>query len=472
MNWDVIVVGGGASGLPCALFAARRGAKVLLIEASDKLGGSLQIAQGQLSAAGTKVQKAKGIADTPADHLEDILRISKNTVDRDLVTLAVNNAADTFDWLMDAGFEMVPEHPVNGRAHEPYSKLRYYWGVDYGRSIVKVLRAQIQPEIDRGAITVKFNTRVKDLVIEDGEVRGVIAHGPDGAIDTFRGKNIVLASGGYAANPQMFEQLNGVPLFGALAYPYSQGDGHKLAQSAGAFLRGREHYLSNFGVVLADDNFPSKSVGRANTYPEQRMPWEVYVNSAGQRFIAEDNPSVDAREHALLEQPGLRYWIIFDDAIFRAAPPLLYDETRESIAAKFDAGQANFFKADTLDALAAKAGLPPSAVADSIRAYNAALQAGAADPMGRAYRPAPIVTAPFYAIRQQGTSSTSTVGLGINTKLEVTRSDGSPIRGLYAVGELLGSGQLMGSSFCGGMMGTPALTFGRLLGQSLLHWGS
>ena len=150
MNWDLIVVGGGSSGIPTALFSARRGAKVLLIEASDVLGGSLQIAQGQLSAAGTKVQKAKGISDTPQEHLDDILRISKNTVDRDLVTLAVNNAAETFDWLMDVGFEMVPEHPVNGRAHELYSKLRYYWGVDYGRSVVKVLRAQIQPEIEIG----------------------------------------------------------------------------------------------------------------------------------------------------------------------------------------------------------------------------------------------------------------------------------------------------------------------------------
>jgi fumarate reductase flavoprotein subunit len=84
--------------------------------------------------------------------------------------------------------------------------------------------------------------------------------------------------------------------------------------------------------------------------------------------------------------------------------------------------------------------------------------------------PAPIAKAPFYAIRLQGTSSTSTVGLAINDDLQVIRTDGTVVPGLYAVGELLGSGQLMGSSFCGGMMGTPALTFGRLLGQRLLHW--
>src|SRR5579884_2669123 len=107
-SWDVIVVGGGTAGLPCAIFAARRGANVLLLEAADKLGGTLHLAQGQLSAAGTKVQRAKGISDTPDEHFADILRISKDTVDHPLVRLAVDNAAATFDWLMDCGFEMIP----------------------------------------------------------------------------------------------------------------------------------------------------------------------------------------------------------------------------------------------------------------------------------------------------------------------------------------------------------------------------
>jgi fumarate reductase flavoprotein subunit len=459
--WDAIVIGGGTSGLPAAIFAARRGARVLLCDAADKLGGTLHLAQGQLSAAGTKVQKAKGIADTPAEHLADIMRISKGTVDRDLVALAVENAAETFDWLMDRGFDMVPDHPVNGRAHEPYSKLRYYWGVDWGRSILKVLLAELEPEVARGAVTVRLGTAMRDLVVEHGAVRGVVVESADGGRETLYGRNVVLASGGYAANAALFEDLNGVPLYGALAYPYSQGDGLTLALKFGAALGGRENYLSNFGVVLEHDRYPSPVFGRANTYPEQRMPWEIYVNARGERFIAEDNPSVDAREHALLAQPGLRYWIVFDDAIFRAAP-------RDEIAAQFGR-HPMFLRAATLPDLAAAAGLPADALAKTVAAYNAGRAAGP-DPLGRLHRPAPIAVPPFYAIRQQGTSSTSTVGLRVNRDFQVLRQDGNPVLGLYAVGELLGSGQLMGSSFCGGMMGTPALTFGRLLGQRVLQW--
>ena len=469
MIWDVIVVGGGTAGLPTAIFAARRGARVLLVEASSRLGGTLHLAQGQLSAAGTKLQQAKGIVDTPAEHFADIIRISKNTVDRSLARLAVDNAAETFDWLMDRGFEVEPAHPVDGRAHEPYSKPRYYWGKDWGRSIAKVLVAELEPEIARGAVTVMVSTAVTGLVFDQGGgVRGVTVCRPDGATEDVAGRNVVLASGGYAANPLLFEKLNGVPLFGAGSNPESQGTGLALGQSAGGTLRGAHNYLSNFGVVLESETYPAKVFGRANTYPEQRMPWEIYVNARGVRFVAEDEPSVDMREHALLKQPGLRYWIVFDDAIFKAAPPLLYDRSREEIAALFGR-HPMFFVADSLSALAEATGVDGAALTATVAAYNAGVAAGR-DELGRRNLPAPIAVPPFYAVRQQGTSVTSTVGLTVNDRLQVVRSDGTAVPGLTAAGEILGSGQLMGRSFCGGMMGTPALTFGRLLGQRLLQW--
>ena len=466
-TWDVIVVGGGTAGLPCAIFAARRGAKVLLLDAADKLGGALHLAQGQLSAAGTKVQKARGISDTPDEHFADILRISKDTVNHPLVRLAVDNAAETFDWLMDCGFEMVPEHPVEGRAHEPYSKQRDYWGVDYGRSLVKVLVAQVQPEIERGAVTLRLSTPVEALDMENGTVRGVVV-GKGDAREVIRGRNVVLTCGGYAANPEMFSALNGLPLFGQGAYPHSQGAGITLGLSAGGYLRGAQSYLSNFGVILENDRYPSPIFGRFNTYPNQRQPWEIYVNTHGRRFIREDEPSVDAREHALLAQPGLRYWIVFDESIRRAAPPQMADRTREDIAALFDR-HPMFVKADTLAQLAARMGVPAAALADTVATYNRGHNDGR-DALGRAHMPRPLSDGPFYAVKHQGTSVTSTVGLAVNHVLQLIQDNGAPIPGIYAAGEILGAGQLMGSAFCGGMMGTPALTFGRLLGDKVLQF--
>jgi fumarate reductase flavoprotein subunit len=81
--------------------------------------------------------------------------------------------------------------------------------------------------------------------------------------------------------------------------------------------------------------------------------------------------------------------------------------------------------------------------------------------------PRRIEKGPFYAIRHQGHSTTSTVGLAVDRELRVVRPGGEPIRNLYAAGELLGAGQTQGKSFVGGMMVTPALSFGRVLGQRL-----
>src|SRR5262249_43694600 len=163
--------------------------------------------------------------------------------------------------------------------------------------------------------------------------------------EVIRGRYVVLACGGYSSNPEMFAALNGIPLFGNAAYPYSQGKGITLGLAAGGVLRGGQNYLSNFGIILENERFPDPIFCRFNTYPNQRQPWEVYVNVHGQRFVGEDEPSVDAREHALLAQNGLRYWIIFDEAIRRAAPPQMVDRSREEIAALFDR-HPMFVKAD------------------------------------------------------------------------------------------------------------------------------
>ena len=111
-EWDAIVIGGGSAGIPAAIFAAERGAKVLIIEGSHRIGGTLDRSSGQLSAAGTSLQKAKGIKDTPQDHFDDVMRISRGTANPEMVRVAVDNAADTIEWLISIGWTALPEHPV------------------------------------------------------------------------------------------------------------------------------------------------------------------------------------------------------------------------------------------------------------------------------------------------------------------------------------------------------------------------
>ena len=128
-----------------------------------------------------------------------------------------------------------------------------------------------------------------------------------------------------------------------------------------------------------------------------------------------------------------------------------------------------FTSASTIGELAAKSGLDAVVMAKTIDSYNAA-QASGSDKLGRNHMPLPIAKPPYYAIAVQGFTVKSCSGLGIDTQMRVLRSDGSPIQNLYAVGEVIGGGNTSGDSFVNGMMVTPALTFGRMLGQSILKF--
>ena len=348
-EWDLIVVGGGNAGMPAAIFAALRGARVLIVETAATLGGTLQLSSGQMSAAGTKLQAAKGIPDSPQSHYDDVMRISKQTANPELLRLAVFNAGATFDWLMDNGFEVHDEHPVTGTTHEPYSHARYAWGTRGGLSILDVLNEQLRPHIEGGRVDVLTNTEATELLVGPrDEVIGIVARDALGGEERFHAKQTLLACGGYASNPDMFERYEGAKDYSDVSYAYSQGAGISLALSVGGYVRGGEHHLPLFGAILADDNFPSPMVGAVRPWPPERPPWEIYVNRNGERFMAEDVPSHDAHEHGLLAQPEERCWVVFDDRIFKDAPQLVRGSftdpwTQDDVVAAFENDTPMFF---------------------------------------------------------------------------------------------------------------------------------
>lgn len=465
--WDIIVVGGGSSGMPAAIFGAERGGRVLLIDAAPSLGGTLWVATGQMSAAGTRLQRDRGIADDADAHYDDVMRISRGTANPGLVRLATANAAATFDWLMDQGFEPLPDHPVRGFGHEPYRESRYYWGAQGGLSVKDVLVPKVERLVEQGAITLKLEHEVVAVDTDaDGRVVGVTARDSAGAEHRFEARSVVLSCGGYASNPELFAELNGYPLYHAAPYDYSQGAGLRLGQSVGGYLRGHENVFNNFGTLFNSDTFPAPMFARPETFPERRQPWEIYVNAEGQRFVREDIDSVDAREMALLHQTDRRFWIVFDERILSEARPLLIDWTVEQTRKAFEENGPAFSSAPTIEGLAAEAGIDAAGLRRAIEGFNYGVETGH-DFFGRAHAPRPIEQGPFYAIRMQGCAISGAVGLAVDDELRVIREDGSVVENLYAAGELLGSGQTMGKAACGGMMVTPALTFGRLLGQKL-----
>jgi fumarate reductase flavoprotein subunit len=465
---DFVIVGAGTAGLPAAIFAARRGAKVVLIDAADTLGGTLHLANGQVSAAGTRTQLAKGIThDTPEAHFTDIMALSRGHADVNVARRTADLAPATINWLLDNGLTPLPDHPVTGDSpgRPAYKIPRYLWGAGQGRDILKVVLQQLAPELASGRVTTQLNTRATGFIVgPSGVVEGVRAMRAGEALE-FRGRHMLLTTGGYAMNPKLFQDLIGQPTYAAGSWPQAQGDGLGMVTAIGGGLRGAELHRAGSGSILTADSFPAKVYARFITTPQERQPWEIWVNGKGERFVAEDEPSTYTREREIVRQNRFKYAIVFDQGIFDAAPPGVAGWTREKMAEHFNA-HPMFAKSDTLDALARAIGAEPGSLRATVAAYNNCVSGGA-DPLGRKHMPRAIAQGPYYAITQLGTSATSSVGVVIDQDLRVLRADGSVVPNLYAAGEVLGSGATLGNAFVPGMMLTPALTLGRWLGETL-----
>lgn len=466
-RWDLVIIGGGTAGLPAAIEAAARGARVLVIDKAPQLGGTLHVSTGQMSGAGTVFQARAGIEDSAEAHYADAMRINRNTGDPAITRLWTQHAGETLNWLAEHGFDIGEDQPVYGQAHEPYETRRYLWAPEGGRAILEVLLRLLEPHVAAGRVELMLGTGAVELIkSRQGRVTGVVVEDEDGRRQDVQGAEVLLAAGGCAANPRMYEDLHGVPLYCQAAWPYSQGQGLMLGLGAGGQLHGGDRYLGLFGAVMADTWTPAGLDFSLGLYADSRPPWELYVNVHGQRFIREDEASVHERELALDDQPGHRFWVVFDEATLANAPSLVPGWSEARLRERFE-DHPMLFSAPTLASLALRAGIHPRGLEASVAEYNARREAGATDPLGREYRPVSLDQGPYYAIQCQGWTLVSFAGLVVDDSLRVLDADGQPIPGLTAAGEILGAGATSGKGYVGGALVTPALAFGRLLGARL-----
>jgi hypothetical protein len=281
---------------------------------------------------------------------------------------------------------------------------------------------------------------------------------------------VVLATGGFASDRDLFEEIEGAALVSA-AHPTSTGDGLVIAREAGAGIGGRGRYLPTFGG-LPHPTTPGKAYydERPLLVATERLPWELYVDRTGRRFVAEDERSIDRKERALAASTDGTFWTVFDDRARLASVPMVVGWSPEDVLAKAGT-RTGVHQADTLAELAGLAGIDPDGLTATVERYNAAVATGHDTEFGRTHLPAPVAEPPFFAMENHGITLITFAGVDVDDRLRVRRPDGTPLEGVHAIGELIGAAATCGNSFCGGMLVTPALTFGRLLGRRLAARG-
>ena len=463
--YDVICVGAGSAGLPLAIRAAQNGAKVLQVEADNRIGGTLHWSSGQIAAAGTRLQKEHGVTDTPEEHFADAQHIANGQIDPVVLKLFVDNAADTIDWLMDLGFKPAAGTPVVGEAHEAYSKRRYLWGDNAALSILDVLRPVHEKLVAAGKIDLLLEHRLSSLITDDaGAVKGINVDNGNNKITQLYGSSVVLACGGYAAGVEMWNKLNPEIPLASHCNPFSLGDGIKAARDLDAIVDGTEKFLCTFAGYLENPNDPTSAEFLALS-PKSRNIWEIFVDNQGKRFMTEDHQSIDYRERALLNQPEMKMNIVFDsDILENSAPLTLLDP--DVYRAKFGY-HPNFIKANTIEELAEGLGCQVSVLTTTIQNYNASVEQKKDKEFNKFFLIRKIENPPFYGIKAMGVTVLSPAGLAVDADLRVIKQGGNTIPNLYAAGEILGFGRTSGNAFVGGLSLTPALTFGKLLGERL-----
>ncbi|MEV7429107.1 3-oxosteroid 1-dehydrogenase [Nocardioides sp. NPDC092400] len=541
---DVVVVGAGAAGMSAALAAADRGLDTILVEKSRYFGGSTARSGGGVWIPGNYALKAAR-QDDPLEnsklYLDSIVGDVVPKVRRDTY---VDRGAEVMDFLKartPVRFTWVPDYadyhpeqpggrprgrtvepvPLDAgflgaeleRLHPPYTKapanmivtqadfrkislgMRTLKGpltmvkVTIKRIVSGLLRRRmyamgnaiaigLRQGLVQARVPVHYETDLRDLVVEEGRVVGVrvLRDGVEQVVRARRG--VVLGSGGFERNLELRERYLPHPtsVEWTTGSKNNTGAGLVAGQAAGA------------RTDLLDDGWWGPTIplpGRPwFCLAERNLPGSIIVNQAGERYMNEALPYVEAvHEMYRGEETGVAHvpsWMVIDQRyrnryVFAGLMP------RQPFPGRwFKEGVVR--KSDSLAGLAAEIGVPAETLERTVERFNGFARTGVDADFHRgesAYdkyysdptvKPNPslhtIDEGPFYAVKIVPGDLGTKGGLVTDERARVLREDGSVLEGLYAAGNV--SAAVMGHTYPGpgGTIG-PALVFGYLAAEDI-----
>ena len=490
---DVIVVGGGGAGLAAAVSAAETGASVILIEKAPFLGGNTIIAGGAYNAVVPKRQANMPMNDAlmadlkalldedPAEYgdfgptlvtLQGQIREYLESGDTDYLfdsvelhmihTYIGGKRTDQNGYTITGNYELVRILAENAEAGLEWLESYGLVVGDYVHTVLGALWPRTnstgsgynyietlnKAALEHG-VEIMTNTRGVELITEDGRVVGVKAEKGNEEITLWAKSGVVLATGGYGANPELRAEYNTywkeMPLeMPSTNSPHITGDGILMAREIGANLVGMGFIQLMPSSHPVDGSLFSGVWGSAET--------QVFVNKQGKRFVNE-YAGRDVLAAAALEQEDALFFIITDAQIVG----------NRDISDMIEKG--NVIKADTLEELAEKLGIDPATFVAEIEKYNSYVDNQFDPDFGKPnFGDYKVEVAPFYATPRSPAVHHTMGGLEIDTLARVISVDGEPIPGLYAAGEVTGG--IHAGNRLGGNAQTDIIVFGRIAGES------
>ncbi|MEY2622169.1 MAG: hypothetical protein RIT26_1989 [Pseudomonadota bacterium] len=265
--FDVIIVGGGGSGLAAAVSAAEQGVRVLVLERQNRWGGTSRMAVGSISAAGTSWQRRAGLEDDWPSFVEDMAQFTGDLLSEDNADLRAwlaRHAAPTLEWLARWGVVFAGPFP-----EPPHRVCRMHNAVPGAAAITsRLLRA-----CRRLGVQMACSAQVLELLGNASDrVRGVRCRLNGQTLDLTARLGVILASGDFSGNAQMRQAHLSPAAARALPInPHNEGQMFELAQSVGARYTHMSHV---FGPQM---RFPSgPKPGLAEKMPD--WPWLCHLS--------------------------------------------------------------------------------------------------------------------------------------------------------------------------------------------------
>lgn len=433
LSCDVVVVGGGISGLSAAVEAAQQGGSVILVEKQSKVGGNSRFAEGPF-AVNSPMQKEAGIEVPLYEALKNELDFSNYRSNSAVWLGFLKSSGENIGWMLDNGVKFSEVRKINAGLEGWHM---YEGG---GTAAVDVMLAKAQ-EL---GVQVLTETPMVQVTGEGGSATGIIVEGPKGTYTAIESGGVILASGGTGANTETLSERTGFDCSKARidCNPGNTGDGIEQSVLLGAGTRK--------ACIMGDKVVAGWGLFDHISFATTRQP-VLWVNDQGERFVNEeiqvqDIPSAfnavfigQDSSFSVLDQATLDRFATGDCPVKPAdfAPlgesslPKLQEQVDKAVAAADD----SVFKGNSVRELAEAMGVPAESMQTTVDSYNASCATGEdSDFFKNNEFLMPVEKGPFYAFRMAPLVVCAIGGLNTNTKNQVLDQNKNPIPNLYAVG--------------------------------------
>ncbi|HCO52043.1 MAG TPA: hypothetical protein DIT20_02570 [Sutterellaceae bacterium] len=435
-NVKVVVVGAGLAGVLTALRLQAAEIPTVLIDRSTRMGGTAFLNSGKIYVTGSNYQNSKleEDRDSPERLRDDLLAESGNKVDPALIEKLAITVGPATDWLHEELKVKLTKRPRPDFSKTDPRRI----GALVGRIDKNIL--YFLQEFQRAGGLLLTETNMTNLLVKHGKVQGIEYSCPQGKNKKLLVSDVILATGAYGADSSYYpKSLDRVLYYGSKE---EDGAGMKLALKKGAALVNEHDYK-----VFPNAVEISKGVPLITTAPiglATRKGGALFIDREGKRFINENGSLEDLTAQTFL-MPDKKFHVLFDEhswGVFKGKAFRDHLIKKPDEAERWDEiknhGEPVLIKAKNIQELSEKTGIPLENLNQTIDQWNSDVLEEEDKSFGRKPLEHFVKEGKVFLLEQKNRFASTLGGLKVNPEMQVLNKHEVPLKGLYAVGNIIG----------------------------------